>query len=86
KKPFILTEHGIYVKERKIDILNADWFTSKALRIVKTAGEKDYIQELWVNFFFGLGRLIYHSADKIISLFNDAKNVQISLGADPKNA
>ena len=84
KKPFILTEHGIYVKERKIDILNADWFTSKALKIVKTAGERDYIQELWVNFFFGLGRLIYYSADRIISLFNDARNVQISLGADPQ--
>ncbi|MFN4197292.1 MAG: GT4 family glycosyltransferase PelF, partial [Caldimicrobium sp.] len=59
KKPFILTEHGIYVKERKIDILNADWFTTEIFKVIKAVGEKDHIQELWTNFFFGLGRLIY---------------------------
>ncbi|MFN3869920.1 MAG: GT4 family glycosyltransferase PelF [Aquificaceae bacterium] len=84
KKPFILTEHGIYVKERKIDILNADWFTTEIFKVIKAVGEKDHIQELWTNFFFGLGRLIYHSADKIISLFNNAREAQISLGADPE--
>lgn len=84
KKPFILTEHGIYVKERKIDILNADWLKIKGFQLTKGTEEIEHIHKLWINFFFGLGRLIYHSANKIISLFNEARNIQISLGADPQ--
>lgn len=83
KKPFILTEHGIYTKERKIDLLNADWIEDKRLFFQKELGEIDHIKQLWINFFFSIGRFIYNSADKIISLFQDARQMQIAYGADP---
>ncbi|MEJ5172891.1 MAG: GT4 family glycosyltransferase PelF [Hydrogenothermaceae bacterium] len=82
-KPFILTEHGIYTKERKIDLLNADWLRDKRLFFQKDIGEIDHIRNMWIRFFFGIGKFIYNSADKIISLFNDAREVQLSYGADP---
>lgn len=83
RRPFILTEHGIYTKERKIDLLNADWIEDKRLFFQKEIGEIDHIKQLWINFFFSIGKFIYNSADKIISLFQDARKIQIAYGADP---
>lgn len=82
-KPFILTEHGIYTKERKIDLLNTEWLEDRRFFFQKDLGEMDHIRKLWINFFFSIGRFIYYSADKIISLFQDAREVQIQYGADP---
>lgn len=82
KKPFILTEHGIYTKERKIDLLNVDWLIEKRFFFQRDLGEIEHLRKLWINFFFSIGKFIYYSADKIISLFQDARNVQISYGAD----
>lgn len=84
KKPFILTEHGIYTKERKIDLLGVDWLLDKRLFFQKDPGEIDHLRRLWINFFFSIGKFIYYSADRIISLFQDAKEIQISYGADEK--
>lgn len=82
-RPFILTEHGIYTKERKIDLLSIEWLKDSRFFFQKDLGEMDHIRNLWINFFFSIGRFIYYSADKIISLFQDARDVQIQYGADP---
>ncbi|WP_457642050.1 GT4 family glycosyltransferase PelF [Persephonella sp.] len=83
-KPFILTEHGIYTRERKIDLLNADWIEDKRTILQKELGELDYLKTMWVRFFEGLGRFIYTAADPIISLFDKAREIQISYGAPPE--
>ncbi|MEO2083481.1 MAG: GT4 family glycosyltransferase PelF [Desulfurobacteriaceae bacterium] len=79
--PFILTEHGIYIKERKIDILNSDWIQDRRFFYQKEYGEIDHLREMWINFFIDLGKITYKAASTIISLFEDARKVQISLGA-----
>ncbi|MDW8096935.1 MAG: GT4 family glycosyltransferase PelF [Aquificaceae bacterium] len=84
KKPFILTEHGIYTRERKIDLLGADWLKDKRLYIHKSSGDMSSTKKVWINFFFRLGGVAYSKADVIISLFEDAKRIQISYGADPE--
>ncbi len=83
-KPFILTEHGIYTRERKIDLLNADWIEDKRTVIQKEVGEIDYLRKIWVGFFEGLGKMIYTASDPIISLFDRAREIQISYGAPPE--
>lgn len=82
RKPFILTEHGIYTKERKIDLLNVEWLEDKRLFFQKDIGEIDHLRQMWINFFFSIGRYIYTNADRIVSLFHDAQKVQVSYGAD----
>ncbi len=72
KTPFILTEHGIYIRERRIDILKSDMLYLK---------DAEHIKEIWINFFEGIGKFCYQSADKVISLFGDARKFQLSLGA-----
>ncbi len=82
--PFILTEHGIYTRERKIDILNSDWIKDKRFFFQREYGEIDHLRKMWINFFIGIGKISYTSSSVIISLFEDARRVQISLGAPPE--
>lgn len=84
KRPFILTEHGIYTRERKIDILISDFIKEEKLFFQKEYGEIGHIKEMWINFFLLLGKISYEGANKIISLYEDARQVQIKLGAPPE--
>lgn len=84
KKPLIITEHGIYTRERKIDIFNADFLTDKRFFMYKNLGDIDHIQEIWIEFFISIGKFCYETADFIVSLFEEAKNIQILYGADSK--
>jgi glycosyltransferase involved in cell wall biosynthesis len=81
--PFLLTEHGIYVKERKIDISSSDIFgINEKLR--KNPFDIDPLKKFWINFFVNLGKFAYENADKITCLYEDARKLQISLGAPPE--
>lgn len=81
-KKFILTEHGIYLLERKIDIMLAEWINEYKISLLKDSSEKNYLKELWINFFSGLNKFTYDIADIIISLYEGARENQIKLGAD----
>jgi glycosyltransferase involved in cell wall biosynthesis len=69
---FVLTEHGIYTKERAIDLAHADWIQGGALR------------RLWIQFFEALGRMAYAAADPIVSLYEGNRARQIADGAAPE--
>jgi len=70
-KPLILTEHGIYSREREEEIIKANWV-------------KGYFKDLWINYFYTLSNSIYSLADEIITLFGRNKEIQIELGCDPE--
>ena len=70
-KPVILTEHGLYNKEREIDIKRAKWV-------------KGYQRDLWINIFNDLSKITYDYADLTIALFEHNRNIQISQGAKPE--
>jgi len=80
-KPFILTEHGVYTKERKIDLISSSFNLYKKLDLFRESAEDNYIQSMWINFFEGIGKMSYNKADIILSLFSVAKETQISYGA-----
>lgn len=82
-KKFILTEHGIYLLERKIDLMIASWIEDYKLPVLREPSEKNYIRELWIKFFSGLNKFTYQTADLIISLYPGARETQIRLGAEP---
>jgi glycosyltransferase involved in cell wall biosynthesis len=67
KKPFIVTEHGIYTREREEEILRSKWVIP-------------YFKDMWVSFFYMLSRCAYERADVVTSLFEHARNMQIDLG------
>jgi glycosyltransferase involved in cell wall biosynthesis len=81
KQPFFLTEHGIYTRERMIDMLSADWIEFKKPSLLQQPEEYNYIKQMWVNFFDKIGVFCYYRANHILSLYSGAQKVQISLGA-----
>ena len=68
-KPLILTEHGIYSREREEEILQASW--------VKEAYKKH-----WIKFFYFISRATYTESDTIVALFERNSKIQHNLGAE----
>lgn len=68
QKPFLLTEHGIYAREREEEIIKANWVTG-------------IYKKLWIDFFYSISCAAYKEADKIISLFERNRTIQRELGA-----
>ena len=54
-KPLLLSEHGIYTKERKIDLFQSEWISDNRGLVEKNNAEMAYFREKWVNFFTELG-------------------------------
>jgi glycosyltransferase involved in cell wall biosynthesis len=81
-KPFLLTEHGIYTRERKIDMLSSDWIEFKKPSLLQQPEEYNYMKRMWINFFEKIGVFCYNRANHILSLFSGARAIQIAYGAN----
>ncbi len=82
-RPFLLTEHGIYTRERKIEISRADWIYSASANEIKVVERKDIFREWWITLFSYFSRLTYERADEIITLYEGNRKIQVEEGADP---
>ena len=85
RRPLILSEHGIYTKERRIDLNQAEWLEPAADRsAAERAQRAAVLRELWIRSFESIGRLVYRSAQPIISLYegNRARQQQEGAAAD----
>ena len=70
-KPLILSEHGIYSREREEEIIRAQWVIPS-------------FKKQWIKFFYMLSDAVYKRAICVTCLFGNANRIQIGLGADPK--
>ncbi|MDQ0202900.1 GT4 family glycosyltransferase PelF [Pectinatus haikarae] len=70
-KPFLLTEHGIYSREREEEILKCSW------------AEGDF-KKVWIKYFYALSNLSYEHADTVTTLSEGNLNVELALGCDEK--
>ena len=68
RRPLILTEHGLYHKEREMEIRKAQFI-------------RGYQRDMWIGIYNNLSRLSYRYADLIIALFEQNRRLQIELGA-----
>lgn len=86
-KPLIVTEHGIYTKERQIDLYQVDWIKESNPEIAAGLDSRiSYIRQLWMQFFEGLGRLTYSASINIVTLYGQNRQKQIDLGAPPERS
>ncbi len=90
-RPCLLTEHGIYTNERRIEIASADWLESpRALDLNITVEEKGHnlvsrdLQDLWIDMFVGFSRMGYEACEHIITLYEGNTQFQIEDGANPE--
>lgn len=70
-KPLLLTEHGIYTREREEEIIRAKWVAN-------------VFKPQWIAFFYMLSDLIYDRAFRVTSLFTRARETQIEMGCTPE--
>ncbi|MDQ8036249.1 MAG: GT4 family glycosyltransferase PelF [Pedobacter sp.] len=83
-RPLLLSEHGIYTKERKIDLFQAEWIRDNRGVLEKDSSEVAYFRNLWVRFFEALGRECYQHSHNIIALYETNRLRQITDGAPPE--
>ena len=79
--PLILSEHGIYTKERKIDLFQAQWVRDNRNVFQRDPTEISYFRQLWIRFFQALGTRCYDSSDHIVALFEANRLRQVEDGA-----
>ena len=70
-KPFVLTEHGIYTREREEELLRSDWIIP-------------YFKQLWISMFYMFSRFSYQKAHQVTSLYHKASLIQQELGCSPE--
>ena len=67
----IISEHGIYTREREEEIIKAKWVAN-------------IYKNLWIDQFRKMSRLAYGQADIVTSLYAHARELQIELGCLPE--
>ena len=80
-RPMILTEHGIYTKERRIEFNQADWIHDWRPDGHLPRRETPYFESFWSRHFEMMSRLAYEHADLILTLYEGNKRVQQREGA-----
>ncbi|KQT31319.1 glycosyl transferase family 1 [Sphingomonas sp. Leaf412] len=80
-RPAFITEHGIYLLERQIEVMMADWIGDQ----VDTGLELDRsvrdLRDLWVRAFTSYAGACYDACDPIVALYGENNAVQRRLGA-----
>lgn len=80
-RPLLLTEHGIYTNERRIEISQADWLERSAGDGAFFSSQMGYFKVLWTRLFEAMGRLTYDHADGIYTLYRGNRELQVQFGA-----
>jgi polysaccharide biosynthesis protein PelF len=70
-KPFVLSEHGIYTREREEEILLSGWIDP-------------YFKPLWTAMYNMFSRFSYRTAHRVTSLFARASLIQQEKGCSPE--
>lgn len=81
--PFVLTEHGIYINEREIEISQADWVLNVD-RDLRATQKKSTFKNWWIRVFRFMSQMAYEKADRITTLYDGNVKKQLIYGADIK--
>ena len=81
-RPLLLTEHGIYVKERKLEINRADWIYSEPEKVITVKTTPGKLKAMWVDNFLTMGKLTYEFCDEVYTLYGGNLELQVEFGCD----
>ncbi len=80
-RPALLTEHGIYTNERRIEILMAEWLFEGADTSLAVDRRKRDLRDLWLDTFASYSKACYDACDGIITLYGGNQEFQRRQGA-----
>ena len=82
-RPALLTEHGIYTNERRIELLMAEWVADTVDKGHALDDPRFDLRDMWVRAFEAYARTCYEACSEVVTLYQDNQRVQKVLGADP---
>ena len=80
-RPYFITEHGIYTKERIAEISQATWIHERDRQLFDYSQGLGIFKGMWIQLFNFLGRVTYGASEKTIALFDGNKSLQVEYGA-----
>lgn len=69
--PFVLSEHGIYPREREEEVLRSQWIAPE-------------FKDMWIRMFYMFSRCAYDHADEVTALFERASKTQQDIGCEKR--
>lgn len=82
QKPLMITEHGIYHRERMMEIDQAAWiYEGKRDELIATEVFGG-LKKVWIDMYEQISSIVYKFSDIITTLYNDNADIQVSKGAD----
>jgi polysaccharide biosynthesis protein PelF len=83
-RPALLTEHGIYTNERRIELLMADWVTDTIDKGHVLDDPRIDLRDMWIRAFEAYARTCYETVTDVVTLYSDNQKPQKLLGADER--
>jgi glycosyltransferase involved in cell wall biosynthesis len=83
-RPVLVTEHGIYTSERRIEVSSADWLDATSSKTLTIDKPRRDLRDMWLDSINNFSRLCYDACDHVITLFKGNQTAQLADGADPK--
>ena len=81
KRPLVVTEHGIYTNERRIELAVADWLFDSGSGGFDVAARPAELRSMWLNAFQSFSRISYAVADVITTQYRANQMFQLADGA-----
>jgi glycosyltransferase involved in cell wall biosynthesis len=82
--PLLITEHGLYTREREIEISQALWLTRLAPVDTHSRQRMSFFQQWWLNIYRFMERITYECADSVIAITGVNQQYQLRHGADQR--
>jgi glycosyltransferase involved in cell wall biosynthesis len=83
-RPAIITEHGVYTNERRIEILQADWIVDTVDKGFAIHDPRRDLRDFWATAFESYARACYEACTEVITLHGANQSPQIMQGASPQ--
>jgi glycosyltransferase involved in cell wall biosynthesis len=82
-RPGIVTEHGIYTNERRIEMALANWLHDQPAEGLHIDKPRRSLRDLWVDTFVAYSHACYEAAQAIVTLYEGNQQFQLQDGAPP---
>lgn len=80
-QPGLLTEHGIYTNERRIEIAMTEWMAGQSMASLDIDKRDRDLRDVWLDAFVGYSRTCYECSTQIITLYSGNQTLQGRDGA-----
>ncbi|KAB2902150.1 MAG: DUF3492 domain-containing protein [Kofleriaceae bacterium] len=80
-RPLVVTEHGLYAREREMELSRARWIKDIEDRRSHCVPRPSPLRRFWSHYFRMLSRIAYHRAARLVTLSEANRAKQLADGA-----